>query len=347
MGPTEPDRLPIDGRPAGPPAGGEDGGCLAAGRGLSGAPIDTAHLTLRRLVPQDAPEVARLLDEWEMARHTASIPHPYTPADAERFVARVEADTRAGHAVVFAIEERLERRLVGCVGAALAPRTAEVGYWIARRAWNRGYASEAMRRLVRLLFDNFALDYLWASVSPENPASRRVLDKAGFIFERREETPLPARGTAAPLDYLRLDRQAWLAARAARQMLLVAAAAIIDVDGRVLLAQRPPGKSMAGQWEFPGGKVHPGETPEAALVRELEEELGIGVSESCLAPLAFASHDYDDFHLLMPLYACRQWRGQPAAREGQRLAWVAAPRLADYPMPPADVPLVALLRDWL
>jgi 8-oxo-dGTP diphosphatase len=129
--------------------------------------------------------------------------------------------------------------------------------------------------------------------------------------------------------------------------LLVSAVALIDVDGRVLLQQRPPGKSLAGLWEFPGGKVEPGETPEAALIRELHEELGIGTLASCLAPLTFASHTYDDFHLLMPLFACRKWEGIPAAREGQALAWVAPARLRDYPMPPADLPLIPILRDWL
>ena len=130
-------------------------------------------------------------------------------------------------------------------------------------------------------------------------------------------------------------------------LVLVAAAALVDVDGRVLLAQRPAGKAMAGLWEFPGGKVDPGETPETALIRELAEELGIDVAASCLAPFTFASHTYFDFHLLMPLYVCRKWSGIPAAREGQRFAWVRPARLGDYPMPPADAPLVAMLRDLL
>ena len=124
-------------------------------------------------------------------------------------------------------------------------------------------------------------------------------------------------------------------------ILLVAAVALIDADGRVLLAQRPEGKSMAGLWEFPGGKV------EAALIRELHEELGINTWQSCLAPLTFASHAYERFHLLMPLFACRRWEGVPNPREGQTLAWVRPDRLRDYPMPPADIPLIPILRDWL
>jgi 8-oxo-dGTP diphosphatase len=132
-----------------------------------------------------------------------------------------------------------------------------------------------------------------------------------------------------------------------RPMLLVAACALIDADGRVLLARRPEGKKMAGLWEFPGGKLHAGETPEAALIRELKEELGIDVSAACLAPFAFASHAYERFHLLMPLYLCRRWKGTPTARENQTLAWVRPQRLAEYPMPPADKPLIPLLRDFL
>jgi len=134
---------------------------------------------------------------------------------------------------------------------------------------------------------------------------------------------------------------------ATRPILLVAAVALIDADGRVLLAERPAGKHLAGFWEFPGGKVQPGETPEAALIRELAEELGINTSESCLAPFTFASHAYPEFHLLMPLYVCRKWSGIVVAQEGQRLAWVRPQRLGEYEMPPADKPLVAMLRDLL
>ena len=131
------------------------------------------------------------------------------------------------------------------------------------------------------------------------------------------------------------------------KILLVSAVALIDREGRVLLAQRPEGKSLAGLWEFPGGKVEPFETPEAALIRELKEEIGIDTWSSCLAPLTFASHSYPDFHLLMPLFACRRWDGIPTPHEGQTLAWVRPAALRDYPMPPADLPLIPILRDWL
>ena len=147
-----------------------------------------------------------------------------------------------------------------------------------------------------------------------------------------------------------LDRGCWSAAESvgsSKPIVLVAAVALLDADGRVLLAKRPEGKSMAGLWEFPGGKLQPEETPEQALVRELKEELGIDTRRSCLAPFTFASHAYEDFQLLMPLFVCRVWQGRATPREGQELAWVRPSRLGDYAMPPADVPLIAMLRDFL
>ena len=127
----------------------------------------------------------------------------------------------------------------------------------------------------------------------------------------------------------------------------VAAAVIRDPSGKILIARRADTQHQGGLWEFPGGKVEPGETPEAALIRELREELGIDTWQSCLAPLTFASHTYETFHLLMPLFACRRWQGTPHGAEGQNLAWVRPNALRDYPMPPADLPLIPILRDWL
>lgn len=179
---------------------------------------------------------------------------------------------------------------------------------------------------------------------------------------RADRPPLPAAGRVAPAGGLHRQPEAAPprppAARAEAPrlavppptplpLLLVAACALVDTDGRVLLARRPEGKPLAGLWEFPGGKLAPGETPEAALIRELKEELDIDVTASCLAPFSFASHAYEGFHLLMPLYLCRRWSGTLRAVEGQALAWVRPQRLADHPMPPADKPLVAMLRDFL
>jgi 8-oxo-dGTP diphosphatase len=130
-------------------------------------------------------------------------------------------------------------------------------------------------------------------------------------------------------------------------ILLVAAAALVDVDGRVLICKRPQGKALAGLWEFPGGKVEAGETPEACLIRELDEELGIKVAHACLAPFVFASHAYDSFHLIMPLYLCRRWEGVATAREHEAMSWVRPNQMSNYPMPPADAPLVAWLRDLI
>lgn len=131
------------------------------------------------------------------------------------------------------------------------------------------------------------------------------------------------------------------------KLTLVVACALVDVDKRILIAQRPEGKALAGLWEFPGGKLEPGERPEATLIRELHEEIGVTVREACLAPLTFASHTYDDFHLLMPLYICRRWEGAVIAREGQKLAWVRPNKLRDFEMPPADIPLIPHLIDLL
>lgn len=153
--------------------------------------------------------------------------------------------------------------------------------------------------------------------------------------------------TAADLDDLCPSAPAVRVTAGPKPVVLVVAGALVDIDGRVLIARRPEGKKMAGLWEFPGGKLEPGETPEAALVRELREELGIDTSGSCLAPLTFASHEYDDFHLLMPLYVCRRWRGRIAAKEHSEIRWVRPVQMSAYPMPPADVPLVSMLRDLL
>jgi 8-oxo-dGTP diphosphatase len=299
------------------------------------------------------------------------LPFPYPRPLMDDWIAAVARQRAEGtaHHFVIAGEEGGEQLVIGCVGLRLdlAPRTGNLGYWVGRRFWAHGVATEAAERVARWALATLDLDRLEAFVAEDNPASAAVLRRIGFretgrgverflardgeapglrfeatresLFGGFEPATAPAPTAAASEAGNRVDES--------KPILLVAACALIDADGRVLLARRPEGKPMAGLWEFPGGKLLPGETPEAALIRELQEELGVDVGEACLAPFAFASHAYERFHLLMPLYVCRRWQGRPEGREGQALAWVRPARLGDYAMPPADKPLVAMLRDLL
>ncbi len=321
-----------------------------------GAALVSSRLCLRPLRSDDSALLHRLINDWDVARHLGSIPFPYPRAELESWIARTAEDRAAGRAWHFAIARREDGRPIGVAGLTREDgRTARLGYWIGRAFWRNGYASEAAARLVRHAFDDLGFETLVAYVADDNEASVRVLERLGFRFTHEAEQDFHSRGGAFPVRWFRLTRTDALRAAGfgagapgvARPIVLVAAVALIDPDGRVLLARRPEGKALAGLWEFPGGKLREGETPEAALIRELAEELGIDVSASCLAPFAFASHAYETFHLLMPLYLCRRWRGMVKPLEGQELAWVRPNRLADYPMPPADMPLVAMLRDYL
>ncbi|MGH6953671.1 MAG: bifunctional GNAT family N-acetyltransferase/(deoxy)nucleoside triphosphate pyrophosphohydrolase [Alphaproteobacteria bacterium] len=309
--------------------------------------LETPRLILRSLAPADAPEVQRLAGDWEVARYTANIPHPYEPGAAEAWIASGAAEL----AFVRAIERRADGAVIGCIG--LTPdaerREGVLGYWIGRPFWGHGYATEAVRAVVDHGFAGLGLDRVRASAVAENRASIRILEKLGFAYVGREREPAPARGGATEVEVRVMTRAEWAepAAESPVPLVLVAAVALVDADGRVLLARRPAGRSMAGLWEFPGGKVKHEETPESALVREIKEELGLEVPERCLAPLTFASHRYADFHLLMPLYVCRSWRGIVVPREGQELAWVRPAKLDEYPMPPADKPLIGALRGLL
>ena len=320
-------------------------------------PLATERLTLRPFLAADAADLHRLINDWEVCRNLAQVAFPYARAAADAFIARTAARLAEGSAFHLAIvgREGAAEILVG--GASLhvdrARRLGRLGYWVGRRYWGHGVASEAAGRLVSWALANLELDLLTACVATDNPGSVAVLRRIGFTQVAAGcEEMFVARGAKHPVHRFEATRDSLFRplrgdADATRPLLLVAACALIDVDGRVLLARRPEGKRMAGLWEFPGGKLDPGETPEAALIRELREELGIDVAQACLAPLAFASHAYEAFHLLMPLFVCRRWKGTPAPREGQTLAWVRPDRLAEYPMPAADRPLVPLLRDFL
>ena len=322
------------------------------------APLTTERLTLRPYRPDDAAELHRLINDWEVARNLAAVPFPYARDLADEWIGSAGgslADGSAYHLVISGAENGREI-VVGGIGLRVdaAARTGHLGYWVGRRFWGHGVASEAAGRLARWALANLDLARLEATVAADNPASVAVLRRIGFRQVGEATEDFLARGGEqdvlcfeATRDDLFGPPQAEPSADGTRPLLLVAACALIDIDGRVLLARRPESKTMAGLWEFPGGKLQPGETPEAALIRELREELGIDVAANCLAPFAFASHAYANFHLLMPLFLCRRWKGRPASREGQKLAWVRPDKLADYPMPEADRPLVPLLRDFL
>jgi 8-oxo-dGTP diphosphatase len=322
------------------------------------AALTTERLTLRPLRPDDAEALHRLINDWEVTRTLAVVPFPYRREMADDWIASTRREIERGVAYHLAItgHEGEQEMLLGSVGMILdaKQRAGRLGYWVGRRFWGHGVASEAAGRLARWALANLDLDRLVASVATDNPASAAVLHRIGFRQTGEGMGHSVALGRERPVWLFEATREDIFgrtevaeSETGAKPLLLVAACALIDSDGRVLLARRPEGKKMAGLWEFPGGKLAPGETPEAALIRELKEELGIDVSATCLAAFAFASHDYERFHLLMPLYLCRRWRGTPQGREGQTLAWVRPQKLAEYPMPPADKPLIPLLRDFL
>ncbi len=331
--------------------------------GAPGSPVTlaTARFLLRPPAARDAEAIHRLVNDWGVVRMLARLPFPYPRPLADEWIASTLAQADAGLAYHFVIVSKTSQDIpLGCVGLQVeaATRTGDLGYWIARRHWGEGVAREAAGRLSRWALARLELDRLTAQVATDNPASGAVLRRIGFREIGTGRQLFAARGGVQPTLLFEAGRadlppeggEAEPAATAAPQpsrVVLVAACALIDGDGRVLLARRPEGRAMAGLWEFPGGKMEPGEIPEQALIRELREELGIDVSHACLAPFSFASHGYRDFHLLMPLYLCRRWSNTPRGKEGQSLAWVRPDRLSDYPMPEADKPLVPMLRDYL
>jgi 8-oxo-dGTP diphosphatase len=302
-----------------------DAGCASGG--APGVSLFARNVRLRPLTQADTGALARLGDDPDIAGQLAEPIASFHPGPE--------------HPFAFGVERLRDGALIGFIELRREGDRGEVTLWLGHDHWGKGYATESVSRLSRHGFQSLSVREIRARVLPANAASARVFAKAGFAEGGTAACgPHQARSFA-------LTRDAWEARHTARPLVLVAAAALVDADGRVLIARRPEGKDMAGLWEFPGGKMRAGETPEAALIRELAEELSVDTRESCLAAVACASHNYDEFHLLMPVFACRVWKGAPTAREGQELRWVAPARLADWPMPPADAPLVSLLRDLL
>ncbi len=325
------------------------------------APLRTQRLTIRPFQAGDAPAMHRLVNDWEVAKYLARVPFPYPRDLADEWIASTWPRIEAGDAWDLAIigEEAGKDVLVGCIALTMqrGSRQAELGYWVGRKFWGHGVAPEAAGRLLNWAFANLPLDSVVASALEENKRSGKVLLRLGFRETGQGVREFVCRGGPMPVRLFAGNREQLTVTAApaeavapvggGRPVLLVAACALVDPEGRVLLARRPEGKPLAGLWEFPGGKVNPGETPEAALIRELKEELAIDVTAACLGPFTFASHTYEKFHLLMPLFLCRRWQGLVTPVEGQALAWVKPARLGDYEVPPADIPLVAMLRDFL
>ena len=326
--------------------------------------LTTERLVLRAPTLADAEQLHRLVNDWGVVRMLSNLPFPYPRTLTDEWIASTVVQRTAGAAYHFVItgQEDGQELVIGCVGLRMDRKanTGNLGYWVGRRYWGHGVASEAAGRVARWALANLPVERIEAHVANDNPASAAVLRRIGLREAGQGEESFLARGGKHPVTRFEATREDLFGmvespaadaplpgAAPGKSLLLVAACALIDVDNRVLLARRPEGKKMAGLWEFPGGKLQPGETPEVALIRELREELGIDVTEACLAAFAFASHDYERFHLLMPLYLCRRWSGTPAGLEGQALAWVPPWRLGEYDMPPADKPLIPLLRDFL
>jgi 8-oxo-dGTP diphosphatase len=320
--------------------------------------LKTERLTLRPFEPRDAANLHRLINDFDVAKMLELVAFPYHRDLADQWIASAIEDLAKGAACHLAItgQEASHEVLVGAVGITIdrPSRTGRLGYWVGQKYWGHGVATEAAARLTSWGFANLEIDRITAAVATDNPASAAVLRRIGFRRSGAGHQHFASRSADVPTTLFEATRddifgktEVAVTDPGTKPLLLVAACALVDVDGRVLLARRPEGKKMAGLWEFPGGKLNAGETPEQALIRELKEELGIDVTAACLAPFAFASHDYEGFHLLMPLFLCRRWNGIPRPRENQTLAWVHARRLIEYEMPPADKPLIPLLRDFL
>lgn len=316
---------------------------------LLACPIETTRLQLRQLQPEDQEAIYQLLNNPEVAKQTARIPYPYTRAMAGEWIAAMPERVKDGE-YVWAIVEKKQQKLIGCISFVweFAQKEAEVGYWLGQPFWGKGYMTEALAAVVEHAFIFLPIRQLQANVRQNNGSSKQVLEKNGFQRSGSKVEYFPIRQENVELDIYHLSRDQWLQRQPSpAPILLVGAAILLNENHQILLAQRPAGKPMAGLWEFPGGKINAGETPEQAVIRELYEELDITVKELCLAPFTFASHRYRSFHLLMPVFVCRRWQGEIKGKEGQQLKWVETNKLARYPMPPADIPLIAPIRDFL
>ena len=307
-------------------------------------PLATERLILRPLKNEDAAPMMALANDIRVAERLARLPHPYSLEDAHKYIAYAQEGIKSGTHVFLAVVRRIDNTFMGVVGLE-----EEVGYWFGFKFWGQGYGKEAVSALAHFAFFILGRNELKGGALENNIASRRIFEGLGFAQTgTREGTSFGYEGTKPVITYA-LSRKDFIGSYYAtgRPLVWVVAAALINEKGEVLITERPPGKSMAGIWELPGGKMEEGETPEHALIRELKEELHIDVNEEDLEPLSFASHRYDIFHLIMPFYLCRRWKGAPHGAEGQQLAWVTYGDFANIPVLPADILLAHRLADIL
>jgi len=314
--------------------------------------LDVSPYTLRPLQPSDSTSVHRLVNDWSVVRMLSHLPFPYPRELADQWITSTIDRQRTGTAWHFAICDGDD--LIGCIGLSLGHpgQAAKIGYWVGRDHWKKGIATTCLRPVIDWAFATLPIVRIIADVAEDNPASIALLARLGFNQTGTSRVPFLSRGPEPqPVLTYTMNRATQPVVPEpglpATRILLVVAGILVDNAGRILLARRPPGKPLAGLWEFPGGKVEPHESPEQALIRELDEELGIDISAGCIAPFTFVSENIGARHLMMPLYLCRRWRNTPKPREGQELAWVSAEQLGDYPMPAPDRPLIPLLQDLM
>lgn len=324
-------------------------------------PLQVDHYTLRIIQKEDTATIHGLINDWNVVRMLSQIPFPYSKTNLDQWVEAITKQMEEGIAYHFSIidESTEQKNIIGCIGVRLDPtnQCAKIGYWIGQKYWGKNIATKVLQRLSSWTLANLNINYIHATAADDNLASIAVLKKCGYQPFGQGKEKFVSRAVEQPVSYFLLQREDIGSKKTPpspsprtpvqKNILLVVAAALIDVEGRLLLARRPEGKSMAGMWEFPGGKVEVGETPEAALIRELKEEINVDVAQSCLAPFTFASYEYPQFHLLMPLYVCHRWKGYPEAQEKQQLAWVSSEELDNYLVMEADKPFIPLLKDLL